>query len=207
MTGILVWDLSSAFDTLDIKLFLSKMSIYGADRTTLDWFSSFLSGRTQRVRIGSALSAPGLLTSGVPQGGILSPIVFTIYTADMELWLKSSKVFNFADDTTTDTKGKEPMDIKLKLEEDAINALQFMASNGMVANQKKTEFMVLNEKVKTGLLDDIAVGDVIIKRTTSTKLLGIYIEESQEWNDHVKALKSSLNQRLFVIRRLTNQIP
>ena len=207
LTGILVWDLSSAFDTLDIKLFLSKMSIYGADRTTLDGFSSFLSGRTQRVRIGSALSAPGLLTSGVPQGGILSPIVFTIYTADMELWLKSSKVFNFADDTTTDTKGKEPMDIKLKLEKDAINALQFMASNGLVANQKKTEFMVLNEKVKTGLLDDIAVGDVIIKRTTSTKLLGIYIEESQEWNEHVKALKSTLNQRLFVIRRLMNQIP
>ena len=46
--------------------------------------------------------------------------------------------------------------------------------------------MVLNEKVKTGLLDDIAVGDVIIKRTTSTKLLGIYIEESQEWNEHVR---------------------
>ena len=137
LTGILVWDLSSAFDTLDIKLFLSKMSIYGADRTTLDWFSSFLSGRTQRVRIGSALSAPGLLTSGVPQGGILSPIVFTIYTADMELWLKSSKVFNFADDTTTDTKGKEPINIKLKLEEDANNALQFMASNGLVANKKK----------------------------------------------------------------------
>ena len=55
----------------------------------------------------------------------------------MELWLKSSKVFNFADDTTTYTKGKEPIIIKLKLEEDVNNVLQFMASIILVANQKK----------------------------------------------------------------------
>ena len=107
MTGILVWDLSSAFDTLDIELFLEKMRIYGSDELTIAWFRSFLCGRTQRVRIGNSLSTPLVLVSGVPQGGILSPIIFTLYTADMELWLKSSSLFNFADDTTTDSKGRE----------------------------------------------------------------------------------------------------
>ena len=101
MTGVLVWDLSAAFDTLDIDVFIEKLKIYGADSTTLEWFKSYLENRTQRVRIGGALSAPLKLVSGVPQGGILSPIVFTLYTADMELWLQSSKLFNFADDTTT----------------------------------------------------------------------------------------------------------
>ena len=208
MTGILVWDLSSAFDTLDIELFLDKISIYGADKLTRDWFESFLTNRTQRVRVGSALSMPLVLTSGVPQGGILSPIVFTIYTADMELWLKFSKLFNFADDTTTDTKGKEASTIKRNLEEDAKNVLSFMASNGLVANQKKTEFLVLNEKDNTSqLLENITVGNVIIARTDSTKLLGVFIEESQEWNEHLRVLKNSLNQRLFVIRRIKRQIP
>ena len=69
VTGILVWDLSAAFDTLDISLFLKKMSLYGADGLSLSWFRSFLTERTQRVRIGSSLSAPITLTSGVPQGG------------------------------------------------------------------------------------------------------------------------------------------
>ena len=89
-TGILIWDLSAAFDTLDINLFQKKLQLYGADELALSWFKSFLTGRTQRVRIGSALSKPLTLTSGVPQGGILSPIVFTLYTADMGLWLKHS---------------------------------------------------------------------------------------------------------------------
>ena len=75
MTGVLVWDLSSAFDTLDVNLFLKKLEIYGADKLTVTWFRSFLSGRTQRTRIGTALSDPLLLVSGVPQGGI----VFTNY--------------------------------------------------------------------------------------------------------------------------------
>ena len=86
------------------------------------------------------------LVSGVPQGGILSPIIFTLYTADMEMWLKSSSLFNFADDTTTDNKSKCKKAIKDRLEEDAVNILNFMASKGLVANKTKTEFLVLNEK-------------------------------------------------------------
>ena len=146
MTSILVWDLSSAFDTLDINLFLQKMALYGSDSLTLDWFRSFLTDRTQKVKIRNSVSTPLTLVSGVPQGGILSPIVFTLYTADMEMWLTSSKLANFADDTTTDCKGKCRLKIKTKLEEDAMNILSFMASNGLVAKKSKTEFMVLNEK-------------------------------------------------------------
>jgi hypothetical protein len=117
MTGVLIWDLSSAFDTLDVDLFLTKLALYGSDDLTTNWFRSFLTGRTQRVRIGSALSAPLPLVTGVPQGGILSPIVFTLYTADMESWLKTSKLTNFADDTTTFNKGKCKLDILKRLEE------------------------------------------------------------------------------------------
>ena len=206
MTGILVWDLSSAFDTLDIDLFLKKMTIYGADDVTIKWFSSFLCDRQQRVRIGGVVSSPLSLVSGVPQGGILSPIIFTLYTADMELWLKTSKLTNYADDTTTDNKSKNNNEIKLRLEEDANNVLNFMASNGLIANQSKTEFLVLNEKGNVHLAE-LRVGDTLIKRNYHTKLLGIQIEESQEWNIHLKSLKGSLNQRLFVIRRVMRQIP
>ncbi len=208
MTGILVWDLSAAFDTLDISLFLKKMELYGANGLTLSWFKSFLTGRTQRVRIGSALSDTLTLSSGVPQGGILSPIVFTLYTADVGLWLNHSKLTNFADDTTTDVCSKTKEDIKTYLEEDAKKVLNFMASNGLVANQSKTEFLVLNEKNKTdGVLSKILVGDTTVNRTGSTKLLGIFIDDKQNWNDHYRSLRTALNQRLFVVRRIQRQLP
>ena len=208
LTGVLVWDLSSAFDTLDVDLLLAKLEIYGADTLTLKWFKSFLINRSQRVRVGSAVSSPLGLVSGVPQGGILSPIVFTLYTADMELWLKFSKLFNFADDTTTDSKGKNVEQVRSQLEVDAKNVLQFMASNGLIANQAKTEFLVLNLKNKAdSKLESIMVGNSEVQRTNKTKLLGVFLEDSQEWHEHFKQLRCSLNQRLFVIRRISNQIP
>ena len=72
--------------------------------------------------------------------------VGTLYTADMELWLENSSFFNFADDTTTDCKGDRIEEIKDKLEGDAKNVLAFMASNELIANETKTEFLLLNEK-------------------------------------------------------------
>jgi hypothetical protein len=207
-TGILVWDLSAAFDTLDIELLLKKLSIYGADSNMQNWFRSFLINRTQRVRIGESLSVPLKLESGVPQGGILSPMVFTLYTADMELWLKNSKLHNFADDTTTDTKGKDEQKIKADLEEDSRFVLQFMASNGLIANKAKTEFLALNVRNKNShVLDSIVVGDVTVMRTDKTKLLGVMIDDAQDWTEHFSALRSNLNQRLFVIRRISRIIP
>ena len=83
-----------------------------------------------------------------------------------------------------------------------------MASNGLVANQGKTEFLLLNEKASDVFgLNEIIVGDTTIKRTSHTKLLGMQIEDSQEWNEHLKLLKSGLNHRLFLLRRIAQQIP
>ena len=81
-----------------------------------------------------------------PQGGILSPIIFIIYGADMEEWVKESCIFNYADDTKSSCKDKDEQVVMRKLEEDATNILEFMASNGLVANPTKTVFMMLNNK-------------------------------------------------------------
>ena len=88
-----------------------------------------------------------MLTSGVPQGGILSPIIFAIYVADMQLWLKHSSALTYADDTSSSVKDKRIEEVVRKLEEDAINVLKFMASNGLVANPSKTPLLILNNNV------------------------------------------------------------
>ena len=74
----------------------------------------------------------------------LSPLLYIIYVADLQLWLKHSKVTTYADDKKTCVSHKLLEKIIAMLEEDAKNVLQFMASNGLVANPKKTAFMVLN---------------------------------------------------------------
>ena len=86
------------------------------------------------------------MKSGVLQGSISSPIIFTLYCADLEEWVKHSKLLNYVDDTSTSHGGKDLHTVVENLEEDKKSILKFMASNGLVANPSKTEFMLLNNK-------------------------------------------------------------
>jgi hypothetical protein len=83
-----VWDLSAAYDTLCPSFFCEKLKNYRFDNKEFKWFMSFLTGRSQRVKIGTSTSDSVKLISGVPQQGIMSPIIFIIYRADMEEWAK-----------------------------------------------------------------------------------------------------------------------
>ena len=84
-TGILMWDLSAAFDCLDINILCDKLKIYGFKENTVNWFRSFLSDRSQKVKIGDTLSQSQKLHSGVPQGGIISPS-FTSFMWQIFKW-------------------------------------------------------------------------------------------------------------------------
>ena len=136
-TGILMWDLSAAFDCLDINILCDKLELYGFKENTVSWFRSFLSNRSQKVKIGDTLSESVSLHSGVPQGGIISPLLYIIYVADLQLHLKHSKVTTYADDTKTCVSNRILAKVIQMLEEDALNVLRYMASNGLVANPNK----------------------------------------------------------------------
>ena len=207
ITGVLLWDLSAAFDTLNTSTLCKKLQIYGFDRLSCAWFRSFLTGRSQRVKIGITLSNKMMLTSGVPQGGILSPIIFVIYGADMELWLMHSSALTYADDTSSSVKDKRIEEVVRKLEEDAINVLKFMASNGLVANPSKTTLLILNNR--NGEEIEIKIGETKIKQDKEAKLLGVKIQDDQKWKVQIEGIGgvvSSLNQRQFLVRRMQNHL-
>ena len=203
VTGILLWDLTAAYDTLDAELLCEKMKLYGFCERTRKWFGSFLTGRKQRVKIGTAMSAAIELDTGVPQGSILSPVLFIIYVADMEDWTKHAGVYTYADDTSTDASSKEVNEVITKLEEDAETILQFMASNGLVANPQKTTFMLLGKEKGE---KQVKVGDVMIAQSETAKLLGMVIDEKQKWKPHVETLVKTLDKRLFTLRRIEGKI-
>ena len=74
-------DLSAAFDTIDHNTLLQRLEyLYGISGTPLNWFRSYLSSRTPTVIINNKLSQPSVLNFGVPQGSVLGPILFILYT-------------------------------------------------------------------------------------------------------------------------------
>ena len=84
-----------------------------------------------------------------------------------------------------------------------------MAANGLVANAKKTVFMFLNltlAEAKMNITKEILIGYSFVQRSCSTKLLGVEIDNKQNWKEHFNSLLNSLNSRTFAIRRISNKI-
>ena len=119
---------------------------------------------------------------------------------DLNLWLKWSKITTYADDTSTSVSGKTLTEIINKLEEDAIQVLKYMASNGLVANATKTALLFLN--VKQDLPIEIKIGDSTVSREASAKLLGMNVTDDLKWNHHTNVTTAALNKRHYPISRL-----
>ena len=92
-------DLSKAFDTLNHSILLDKLKYYGVSTTPLNRFARYLHNRKQFVDYEGTLSNTVLMTTGVPQGSILGPLLFIIYMNDIREASKNFKTILYADDT------------------------------------------------------------------------------------------------------------
>ena len=112
-------DLSKAFDTLDPNILIKKLAIYGINRTPLEWFTSYLTRRSQYVEKDGVSSNVLSLSTGVPRGSILGPLLFLIYMNDIPYCAKYFNFILYADDTTLSNtiqlQSMSPLDINDEL--------------------------------------------------------------------------------------------
>ena len=103
LTALTLLDLSAAFDTIDHSILFHRLyECYGINGLALSWFKSYLSDRTQSVKVGSVLSHPMDLKFGVPQGSVLGPLLFSMYTNPLSSIIRSHRGIKhhfYADDT------------------------------------------------------------------------------------------------------------
>ena len=104
-------DLSAAFDSIDHDILIKRLhTTFGCSGTVLDWFASYLSFRTQSVFVGHA-SAPSALTCGVPQGSVLGPLLFTLYTQSLSTVIcQSGHSYHFFSDDSQLHNSSTPSD-------------------------------------------------------------------------------------------------
>jgi len=220
-TLALFFDFSKAFDVLDHDILLNKLKKIGIRGKTLELFASYLKDRKFCVKIDGKYSKFYDLKSGVPQGSILGPKLFIIYICDLLKHLKIAKVLIFADDILILCHDKD-LDVckkKLQSESDVLN--EWAHDNRLIINRKKTVGMHFCTKaMRPNSYPEIKVHSIEcmhnfeincccenINFSSTTKYLGIIIDEDFSWAQQikrvVKKIRSVIKEVKLAKSRLT----
>ena len=197
---VLFADFSSAFDTLQPLLLIRKLNDMNVNPFITNWFYSLLTKRSQQVKINSALSCPKYCSTGVPQGSVSSPFLFTAYTNDCRSSHPNNFVIKFSDDTAIISllHGDE---CPSTYHEEISNFESWCEKNHLILNTKKTKEMIFDPRSVRDH-DPVIIRDSEIEQVVSYKYLGIQIDNALKWNVHIDYLCAKLAQRLHFLRRL-----
>ena len=214
MVFVCLLDCSAAFDLVDHSILLHRLEHrLGITGLALDWFRSYLSGRTQNVTISNSQSTAHKLACGVPQGSVLGPKLFTVYTLPLgDIVRQHSTSFHlYADDTQlylTCKRSECPSAQKstiTRLEACIDDIRQWMPLNGLKLNDAKTEFLQIQSKFGNKLPSmDIAIGTDHIKPTMSARNLGVMFDETLCLSPHISNICKSAVFQLRQISRIRN---
>lgn len=199
-------DMSKAFDSLNHDLLIKKLRHIGLSSQVILWFQSYLSFRYQRVRINSSLSDLLPISTGVPQGSILGPLLFSVYVNDLPLSLKKCEVDSYVDDTkmylSFNVKDKDIL--ITDLQQDLTSIRNWCFNNSLLINPDKTKLIVFGTKQMLSRLDDFKLS-LLGKELTpcdSVRDLGVYVDSQLSYDKHVSKTVSSCVSRLCQINRV-----
>ena len=211
VTGVVLLDLSAAFDLVDHQLLLDKLGVYGVDKDFCQWICSYLSGRHQAVWIDHCFSPFLPSDVGVPQGSNLGPLFFLIFYNDL-LFSLNCELDAYADDSTISASGADVEEIGNILTENCSIVSTWMMRNKLKLNAEKTHLITVGTSNRiAGLASEVQVEMNSIKLKESSArfevLLGVSVEYNLKWHRTVDRLKMKLKSRIAGLSKLRFIVP
>ena len=188
--GILLTDLSKAFDCLPHDLFIAKLFAYGFDDKALRFIYDYLRHRKQRTRIGDSYSSWQEILYGVPQGSILGPLLFNADLCDLFITTSRYDIANYADDNTPYVSGRNIEEVVASLEEVSEVIFQWFRDNQFQGNANKCHVLLNTDKQV-----QVNIGTAQIENTQNEQLLGIIIDYKLSFDKHIQQIYSSASAK------------
>ena len=197
-------DFRKAFDLVSHEHLIYKLSKYGIKGKILGWIKDFLNDRTQRVVIRGTASSTRIVTSGVPQGSILGPILFLIFINDLPLEVLS-RLSLFADDSKLFSRIINNRNKKVKYGDNGSKMLQKDLDTVLEwANKWKMEFNVDKCKImhlgNSNPKNSYNMGGRTLEETSEERDLGVLIDNKLDFGKHIKTIVGKANRVLGMIR-------
>ena len=193
-------DISKAFDSVDHDLLLQKLQFYGVRGLPLELLSSYLNERYQCTMIDDEISTFRHISCGVPQGSVLAPFLFSVFTNDLPD-VTTMETTLFADDACFSYGHHNPVDLEDIVNKELIKISKWYHNNKLSLNEEKSNFILIHRK-KQAINLKLTLNNTIMEQKKQVKYLGITIDESLTWKPHINNCLIKLNKCLYAIYKL-----
>ena len=197
-------DLKKAFDTVDHKILMWKLKRAGMGPRILKLLASYLTNRHQRTKLNNQLSSCKPVTTGVPQGSTLGPMLYTICSGDLPEISEELLYTIYADDTTMTIIDKSLTRAAERMNSIMPKATRWFNENKLTVNLGKTEYMVFGSKQRLAKAEPIKIklGGQELKRVESYRYLGTTLDTTLNATKQLAKLNQLMAQKLISFRKI-----
>jgi hypothetical protein len=205
---LLLLDLTAAFDVVSHELLLEKLQKIGISDSALNWMKTYLQERPQKVYCNGTMSGQSLMLCGVPQGAVLGPLLFSIFINDISMVIDRHGVKHilYADDIQLlmPSSVHELQSTLTRLENCVTEVTDWLNSSQLILNANKTEFIILSSKSNTKKIPkaSIVINGTTIQMTHSVRNLGVILDNTLSWDQHVNQIRKSAFMYLALISKV-----
>ena len=209
-------DLSKAFDTINHSILLNKLSHYGIKGIPLTLIKSYLLNRQQYVQYNSTVSNYLTISTGVPQGSILEPLLFIIYINDLPHVSNLFKFIMYADDTTLvgriknftiNNQNNELNTIRDNINKELNQISEWLKLNKLSLNASKSKYMIFSKRNRVINNIDLKIDGTTIQQLNDFNLLGLTIDEHLQWKQHIEKTANKCSRTIGIINKLKHYLP
>ena len=210
---LILLDLSAAFDTVEHCVLIEDMITIGVDGDALKWFVNYLSNRSFKVKVNNKYSKSKKLTTGVPQGSVLGPVLFSIYTIELSWIFKfhGVKCKFFADDTQFYLVVDDIIEEQAVIDRLMADVSKWMQKKKLKLNENKTECILIGTQHNLRRLNNISsisINEEEIVLADKVRDLGVIIDSSLTLDEHINNVVKTANfhlKNIASIRKYLNE--